>query len=98
MQGEASQPLRAWVDYFRDLGIHDFYRRGEGVFAADVAAQEAEVDPASASIAPSESYVAMPELAVPATAKPAASKAMPRSARSERARRLAMAKASKAVS
>ena len=73
MQGEASQPLRAWVEYFRDLGIHDFYRRGEGVFAADVAAQEAEVDPASASIAPSESYVAMPELAVPATAKPAAS-------------------------
>jgi len=29
MQGEASHPLYAWVDYFRDLGIHDFYRNGE---------------------------------------------------------------------
>ena len=29
MQGEAEPHLRAWVDYFRDLGIHDFYRRGE---------------------------------------------------------------------
>lgn len=25
--------MRAWVEYFRDLGIHDFYRRGEPVFA-----------------------------------------------------------------
>ncbi|HEV2619907.1 MAG TPA: uracil-DNA glycosylase [Acidobacteriaceae bacterium] len=29
MQSEADPQLRAWVDYFRDLGIHDFYRRGE---------------------------------------------------------------------
>ena len=29
MPGEDSQQLRAWVDYFRDLGIHDFYRLGE---------------------------------------------------------------------
>jgi uracil-DNA glycosylase family 4 len=29
MQSEAAPQLRAWVDYFRDLGIHDFYRRGE---------------------------------------------------------------------
>jgi len=73
MRGEDSQPLGAWVDYFRDLGIHDFYRRGEGVFVADVAPQEAEVGPASASHAPVESYAAMPELEAPVTAKPAAS-------------------------
>jgi len=28
MQGETAPQLRAWVDYFRDLGVHDFYRRG----------------------------------------------------------------------
>jgi uracil-DNA glycosylase len=32
MAGEAEQ-LRAYVDYLRDMGIHDFYRRGEPVFA-----------------------------------------------------------------
>jgi uracil-DNA glycosylase family 4 len=26
-QGDATQHLRAWVDYLRDLGIHDLYRR-----------------------------------------------------------------------
>jgi len=26
--------LRAYVEYFRDLGVHDFYRRGEPVLAA----------------------------------------------------------------
>ena len=25
------QQLRAYVEYFRDMGIHDFYRRGEPV-------------------------------------------------------------------
>ncbi|HEV2645685.1 MAG TPA: uracil-DNA glycosylase [Acidobacteriaceae bacterium] len=29
MQSEAASSLRAWVDYFRDLGVYDFYRRGE---------------------------------------------------------------------
>ncbi len=29
MQGDAGPQLRAWVEYFRDLGMHDFYRRGE---------------------------------------------------------------------
>ena len=31
MQGEVEAQLRAWVDYFRDLGVHEFYRRGEPV-------------------------------------------------------------------
>jgi uracil-DNA glycosylase len=33
MAGDAEQQLRAYVDYLRDMGIHDFYRRGEPVFA-----------------------------------------------------------------
>ena len=31
MQGEAEPQFRAWVEYFRDLGVYDFYRRGEFV-------------------------------------------------------------------
>ena len=34
MAGEAEQQLRAYVEYFRDLGVHEFYRRGEPVFSA----------------------------------------------------------------
>jgi uracil-DNA glycosylase len=33
MAGEAEQQLRAYVDYLRDMGTHDFYRQGEPVFA-----------------------------------------------------------------
>ncbi|HWG17416.1 MAG TPA: uracil-DNA glycosylase [Acidobacteriaceae bacterium] len=29
MPTEAGDALRAWVDYYRDLGVYDFYRRGE---------------------------------------------------------------------
>jgi uracil-DNA glycosylase family 4 len=29
MAGEREQQLRAYVDYLRDMGVHDFYRRGE---------------------------------------------------------------------
>jgi len=39
MQGEGGTQVRAWVEYFRDLGVHDFYRRGE---PAPQAASEAE--------------------------------------------------------
>jgi DNA polymerase len=41
MQGEAGPQLRAWVEYFRELGVHDFYRRGE---VAPVLATEAGSD------------------------------------------------------
>ena len=33
MAGEAEQQLRAYVEYLRDIGVHDFYRRGEPVLA-----------------------------------------------------------------
>ena len=39
MQGEAETRVRAWVEYYRDIGVHDFYRRGE---PAQQAASEAE--------------------------------------------------------
>jgi uracil-DNA glycosylase family 4 len=32
MAGEAEQQLRAYVEYLRDIGVHDFYRRGEPVY------------------------------------------------------------------
>jgi len=51
MQGEAAAPLRAWVEYFRDLGVHDFYRFGEPV---TLAASEAESCSAIESMAEDE--------------------------------------------
>jgi uracil-DNA glycosylase family 4 len=33
MAGEREQQLRAYVEYFRDLGVHDFYRQGEPLTA-----------------------------------------------------------------
>jgi uracil-DNA glycosylase len=36
MAGEAEQQLRAYVEYLRDLGVHDFYRQGETVYAETV--------------------------------------------------------------
>jgi uracil-DNA glycosylase len=32
MAEDAAQQLRAYVEYLRDLGVHDFYRQGEPVF------------------------------------------------------------------
>lgn len=34
MAGEAEQQLRAYVEYLRDMGVHDFYRLGEPMAAA----------------------------------------------------------------
>jgi DNA polymerase len=42
MPGEGEPQLRAWVDYFRDLGIYDFYRRGE--FAPVAAAEDEAIE------------------------------------------------------
>jgi uracil-DNA glycosylase len=36
MAGEAEQQLRAYVEYLRDMGVHDFYRQGEPMVAAAV--------------------------------------------------------------
>ena len=47
MRGEAAQPVQAWVDYFRDLGIHDFYRPGGSAPLAGDEALEAAATPAA---------------------------------------------------
>ena len=46
MAGEAERQLRAYVEYFRDLGVHDFYRRGEPVSAAGNTAASVASGPA----------------------------------------------------
>ncbi|MDE1177589.1 MAG: uracil-DNA glycosylase [Edaphobacter sp.] len=38
--GESEQALRAYVEYLRDLGVYDFYRHGEPVYAADLPASQ----------------------------------------------------------
>jgi uracil-DNA glycosylase len=47
MAGEAEQQLRAYVEYLRDLGVHDFYRQGEPVYAETVPVPPLAVDAVS---------------------------------------------------
>jgi uracil-DNA glycosylase len=54
MAGDVER-LRAYVEYFRDMGVHDFYRRGEPVFSeivADVVRVEAIAEPLPVRAAP----------------------------------------------
>jgi DNA polymerase len=44
MAVEPGQQLRAYVEYLRDLGVHDFYRQGEPVYA-EAAAHAPPIDP-----------------------------------------------------
>ncbi|WP_433971741.1 uracil-DNA glycosylase [Tunturiibacter lichenicola] len=60
MAGEVEQQLRAYVEYLRDIGVHDFYRQGEPVYA--------DVAPASAPIA---AEMAVADAAVEARPLPA---------------------------
>jgi DNA polymerase len=81
MAGEAEQQLRAYVDYLRDLGVYDLYRRGEPVFEANQVSTTAVVEtivarleePAVATSGPAESQapVALPQrqVAVPPAPK-----------------------------
>jgi DNA polymerase len=67
MQGEAAAPLRAWVDYFRDLGVHDFYRRGEPAerVSGDVPEATAAAEPASVHTAVEDPQPAVAVLTAP---------------------------------
>ena len=58
MKNEAGTQLRAWVDYFRDLGIYDFYRRGEPVAAVTELVEE----PAGELPATAEASITIPVL------------------------------------
>ena len=53
MPGDAETQLRAWVDYYRDLGIHDFYRRGEPI---EQAAEDVDTPPITVELTPAESF------------------------------------------
>jgi uracil-DNA glycosylase family 4 len=62
MAGEAEQQLRAYVEYLRDIGVHDFYRRGEPMVA------EVHTTPSTRV----EAVVAIKELeAAPVSSRPA---------------------------
>ncbi len=53
MAGEREQQLRAYVDYLRDMGVHDFYRRGEPMAAeidSEAVAVAAEIAVAAAVV------------------------------------------------
>ncbi|MEO6806026.1 MAG: uracil-DNA glycosylase [Edaphobacter sp.] len=41
MAGDAEQQLRAYVEYLRDMGVHDFYRQGEPLVAVSTVAESA---------------------------------------------------------
>ena len=47
MAGEAEQQLRAYVEYLRDIGVHDFYRQGEPRSADVLEAAPAPVEVAA---------------------------------------------------
>ncbi|RZU43134.1 uracil-DNA glycosylase [Edaphobacter modestus] len=51
MAGEAERQLRAYVEYFRDMGVYDLYRRGDPVFEAEPVLPGSPVD-ALAVVAP----------------------------------------------
>ena len=62
MQADVDTHLRAWVEYFRDLGVHDFYRCGEP------ACSEEEVASAGVLASVKATVAATPKPAAPASA------------------------------
>jgi uracil-DNA glycosylase len=53
MAGDAEQQLRAYVEYFRDLGVREFYRRGEPAYETAETVVEARSEaPAASTDAP----------------------------------------------
>jgi uracil-DNA glycosylase len=65
--GEAKQQLRAYVEYLRDMGVYDFYRQGEPVYAEVVASPVVPV----ASVSSLSALVEAPKLVVPVPSRPA---------------------------
>jgi len=88
MAGDAEQQLRAYVEYFRDLGVHEFYRRGEPVYETGETVVEARSEapaaladvpvvreaPPVASMPSSSTNVVVP----PRTAPPTPESAIPK--------------------
>lgn len=65
MQADVDAQLRAWVEYFRDLGVHDFYRSGDAI---PVVASASELEPEGPALnVPAETVrvrTAEPEVAI----------------------------------
>jgi DNA polymerase len=71
MAGESEQQLRAYVEYFRDLGIHEFYRRGEPLAALEpVVAERVAL---SAPVVADSSHAVASGVAVPTISIPSVS-------------------------
>src|SRR5258708_7276480 len=64
--------LRAYVEYFRDMGVYDFYRRGEPVFAA-VAAETVVEGPVAESVVAKREPVVAPVRELRPVSEPARS-------------------------
>ena len=78
MADERQEQLRAYVEYFRDMGVHDFYRVGEvveGAVYADIAAAVLDA-PAAAAVASEmvATPVVSPEIVKPGLLEPAVAK------------------------
>jgi DNA polymerase len=65
MADDAQRQLRAYVEYLRDLGVHDFYRRGEAGTRAWPAGSEAVVAEIIHDAAPIRAVASVPVAAVP---------------------------------
>ena len=65
MAGEREQQLRAYVEYLRDLGVHDFYRQGE-----PPSAKPYQAPFEGASVALVEEFEVAPSSARPAFLEP----------------------------
>jgi uracil-DNA glycosylase family 4 len=73
MAGEAELQLRAYVDYLRDLGVYDFYRRGEPLVVdavSAVAESSAELPVARPPFVPAAIVIEEPR-EVPVPSRPA---------------------------
>jgi DNA polymerase len=70
MAGEAERQLRAYVEYFRDLGVYDLYRRGDPVSEAESVVSSSHVDAIAAS-APEVRMEPQTSAAAPPVQRPA---------------------------
>ena len=68
MAGDREQQLRAYVEYFRDMGIHDFYRRGEPIAIEAVEAVATALVEPQAVTPVRPAVVPIPAAVVPAAA------------------------------
>jgi uracil-DNA glycosylase family 4 len=79
MAAEATEQLRAYVEYLRDLGIHEFYRQGDPLPPEEQAALLGAVAPTQVQAAPVSAPAAARPAAVlsPVSPAPAASRVVP---------------------